>query len=113
MFERIKMNEMNMTRDELIMDDKDTLESTIVKQQDQIERLTSANEAMKKTAIKQNRTIVRMLDVMNEMINKLLRQTIAMKTHGERNQDIRRWASELIQILSIADDESGMDDIPF
>lgn len=47
----------------------------------------------------------------DELINKMLRQTIAQKTHGERNQDMRRWASELIQIQRIAYD--GIKEIPF
>jgi sugar-specific transcriptional regulator TrmB len=128
------MNEMNMNRDELIfvlrrefnqlIDEKELLERTVAKKQNEIDsiqaerntinrKLVSANEELRAVVIKQNQVINRLFDAIESMIDKMLRQTIAQRTHGQRNQDIRRWCSELLQILSIADDDNSMDDIPF
>lgn len=92
------------------MGDKELLSIENTKNQAQIERLVSANEVLRKIAAKKQQCVDRLYDAIESTIDRMLRQTIAMKTHSERNQDMRRWSSELLQILRIADDD---DNVPY
>lgn len=53
----------------------------------------------------------RLNDLCETVVNRLLRQTIAYKSHGERNTELRALCTDIIQIQKIAFDD--IDDIPF
>ena len=50
-------------------------------------------------------------DTIDNLVDRLLRQTIAQKSHGERNQEIRKICSNLLMVLKHIDDDKN--DIPF
>jgi hypothetical protein len=74
---------------------------------------STINRELTATNKKLEKTTVRLFDAIESIIDKMLRQTIAQKTHRERNQDIRRWCAELLQILRIADDDNEPFEPPF
>lgn len=84
-------------------------------EQQKIERLEDRLEREVQRSEKLQRDVDRLQDAITHTVNRLLRQTILMKSHAERNKMNRIWCQELIQIQNIVDDgiNGDIDDIPF
>lgn len=67
------------------------------------------NEVIKRQK-QANDRLVKLIDV---VVNKILRQTIAGKTHSERNRELRQIARDMLHIVEIANDEYPPNEIPF
>lgn len=67
----------------------------------------------KETIKRQKQANDRLVKLIDAVVNLLLRQTIAQRTHGERNQELREIARQMLHVAGIADDEYPPNEIPF
>lgn len=70
-------------------------------------------DRLKKVAASQDKAYGRVMQLLDAIINRLLRQTIAQMTHAERNRSCREISKEALQIMEIATDDYPHGDIPF
>lgn len=71
------------------------------------------NETYIGTVRRQGNANHRLIRALDATVDKLLRQTIAQKSHRERNIELCELCRDILQIMDIAHDEYPFEDIPF
>lgn len=81
------------------------------KNNERMNQLYEENKALMLSSARIKKVNKWLSGAIEQHVNQMLRQTIAGETHGERNQELRKWSTELMRLVKIAHNDT--DNIPF